>query len=140
MESIDPRSFRGHGERALWVASLQQSIDDIADEPRGSIEYDDATAFFTGGGEWALSRSAVAGHIDLHPDDLERCGRRCIAARRIADGLPIEIIRAKAPVARVAPLPMLKAIPTSVQQPVVRKKPQLDKKQWFAQFMAQRAA
>jgi hypothetical protein len=133
MDSTDPRLSRGPGERALWVASLQQSIDDIADEPLGSTEYDDAAAFFTGGGEWALSRSAVAGHIDLHPDDLERCGRRCIAARRVAEGLPIEI-------APRAPLPRLEAIPAPVQQPTVRKKPHQDKSRWFAQFMGKRAA
>jgi hypothetical protein len=140
MDITDPRSSRGHGERALWVASLQQSIDDIADEPLGSTEYGDAAAFFTGGGEWAISRSAVAGHIDLHSDDLERCGRRCIAARRVAEGLPIEIIRAKAPAVPMASLPMLEAIPAPVRRPVVREKPRHDKRRWFSQFMGRRTS
>jgi len=53
----DYGSRRGHGERALWSAVVQQAIDDAMDEPVGSQIYTEALAFFTHDGDWAQSRA-----------------------------------------------------------------------------------
>jgi hypothetical protein len=91
--------------------------------------------FMTAGGEWGLSRLTIAGHIDLHPDDLERCGRRCIATRRVAEGLPVEIIKTQAAPQEV-PFPRPQAIPA----PVKRERLKRDRNWWIAKFMAHAAA
>ncbi len=78
----------GSGYRALWGAAVLQAKEDVERQPFNSIAYDQAVAFFVGGGAWAESRSALADCLDVHPDDIERVGRRCIAARRKLDGLP----------------------------------------------------
>jgi hypothetical protein len=46
---------------------------------------------FTGGGEWSHGRINIADFLGLHSDELERCGRRLIAARREKEGLPSEV-------------------------------------------------
>jgi hypothetical protein len=138
MSDTDAPTHPGHGERALWIAVVLRAVADIASEPLGSVEYNDATVFFTAGGEWAFSRSAVAGHVDLHPDDLERAGRRCIAARRAAEGMPVEILPTKVSPPQ-GPLPRLEAIPPREKlsrQPRERR----DRHWWIAKFMAQHAA
>ena len=81
---------RSQGGRALWSAVVLQAKSDIETEPMDSVDYAQAVAFFTGGGEWAHGRANVADFLDLHPDDLERCGRRWIAARRRQEGLSPE--------------------------------------------------
>jgi len=58
----------GQGERALWSAVVQQAIDDVMDEPIGSLIYDDAVAFFTHTGEWAVSRTHIADELGIHAD------------------------------------------------------------------------
>jgi len=75
------------GYRQLWVAVVLQAQDDIKSEPLDSINYLQAVSFFTGGGEWAHTRAAISDHLNLHPDDLERCGRKYINARRAEAGL-----------------------------------------------------
>jgi hypothetical protein len=74
--------------RALWAAVVLEARDDIAAEPIGSVRYSEAVSFFTGGGEWAQSRADIAGMVELHGDDLRRCGERWIRARRLKEGLP----------------------------------------------------
>jgi hypothetical protein len=74
--------------RALWSAVVRQAREDIANEPMGSLEYEEAVAFFTGGGEWARSRGDVADCIELHPDDLAHAGQHWIEERRQAAGIP----------------------------------------------------
>ncbi len=58
-----------------------QAREDILHSPIGSIEYSQAVAFFTSGGEWSKIRTAVGDFLELHTDDLVRCGNRCIAER-----------------------------------------------------------
>src|SRR5664279_3905972 len=86
----DHGSRRGHGERALWVAVVQQAIDDVAEERIGSLDWDEAVAFFTHAGDWAAARAGVADMLDMHADDLAHVGRRLIAERRIREGLEAE--------------------------------------------------
>jgi hypothetical protein len=96
--------------RALWSAAVMQAKADVEHQPFESIGYDQAVAFFIGGGAWAESRLALADCLELHPGDLERVGRRCIAARRQLEGLPPE----PAGLQRAVPL----AISTGVILPV----------------------
>ncbi|MEA2738406.1 MAG: hypothetical protein QOH05_1713 [Acetobacteraceae bacterium] len=85
--------------RALWIQVITQAKDDLDGEPCNSILYDQAAAFFVGGGQWAESRADIADLLGMHPDDLVRSGRRWIAERRQRDGLPPELTprRAAAP-------------------------------------------
>jgi len=107
---------RGHGERALWSAVVQQAIDDVMDGPTGSLIYDGAVAFFTHGGDWAMARADIADELGIHPDDLARAGRQIIAARRVSEGLPAETPvvlpqPARRPCKRhTGPLPRLEAV------------------------------
>jgi hypothetical protein len=134
MPQEDAISHQTHGERALWTAVVLQSIHDL-DHERHSTEYTDAVAFFTGTGEWRRSRTDIADRIGVHADDLERCGRRLIDARRIAGVLPVQ----------VAPLPSLvvAAVPIVVPEPVKsprRVKPTKDRNWWISRFLATQAA
>ena len=109
------------GSRALWSAVVLQAKGDIEAEPINSVEYAQAVAFFTGGGEWAHGRANIADFLDIHPDDLERCGRRWIAARRQQEGLPAEtprLLHAAQPTRLKAPLNLagLVAIPALSQR------------------------
>src|SRR5664279_2250823 len=109
-------SVRGHSERALWVAVVQQAIDDVADERIGSLDWDEAVAFFTHAGDWAAARTGVADMLELHPDDLVRVGRRLIAERRVSEGLEAETPLVLPHAARrvvtrhTGPLPRLEAV------------------------------
>jgi hypothetical protein len=100
-------------DRALWSMVILQARDDLADEPIGSIEYENAISFFTAAfGPWAQSREAIADQLGFHADDIERLGRTVIAARRAAEGLPPEAPSVESkPAAQPAPLPALVAIP-----------------------------
>ncbi|MBN8903436.1 MAG: hypothetical protein BGO51_27890 [Rhodospirillales bacterium 69-11] len=62
-----------------------QALDDIRCEPRSSLDHLQAVSFFLAGGEWAKARAAIADQLGLHPDDLERAGRMCVAARDTAE-------------------------------------------------------
>jgi hypothetical protein len=44
-------------------------------------------AFFIGAGDWVQNRTAIGDYLNLHRDDLEKAGRRCINKRRVAEGL-----------------------------------------------------
>jgi len=76
--------------RLLWSQVILQAKDDLDNEPRGSVLYDQATAFFVARGEWAESRAIIADCLQMHPDDWYRCGKRWIAERRTRDGLSSE--------------------------------------------------
>jgi hypothetical protein len=74
--------------RLLWAQVVLQAKADLENEPIGSILFDQAAAFFVSRGEWAVSRATVADCLEMHPDDLYRCGERWIAERRQREGLP----------------------------------------------------
>jgi len=71
--------------RVLWAQVVLQAKEDLVEEPIGSLLYNDAKAFFLSGGEWARSRTNIADCLEMHPDDLGRCGKRWIAERRARD-------------------------------------------------------
>ena len=73
--------------RSLWVAVVLQAKSDIETEPLGSLDFTQAVAFFIGSGQWVQNRAVIGDYLDLHRDDLEKLGRRCINARRAAEGL-----------------------------------------------------
>lgn len=96
--------------RLLWVQVVLQAKSDLENAPIGSILFDQAAAFFVGRGEWAVSRATVADCLEMHPDDLYRCGERWIAERRQREGLPPVVVAA--PQARTPrALPRLEAFP-----------------------------
>lgn len=104
------------GYQLLWIAVVQQALDDVACAPRRSSEYDDAVAFFSRTeGSWAVARAEVADHLKCHPDAIIRAGRAAIAARRSADGLPPDqpqpAPKPKPKPPQVAPKPGLKPKP-----------------------------
>jgi hypothetical protein len=96
--------------RLLWAQVVLQAKADLENEPIGSIIFNQAAAFFVSRGEWAESRLIVADCLDMHPDDLKRCGERWIADRRRREGLPPEPEKAPRP-AGAHPLPRLVASP-----------------------------
>lgn len=79
--------------RSLWSAVVLQAIEDIETQPMQSLVFADAVAFFTRSGSWAESRSTIADFLDMHRDELEAIGRRCIDARRTREELPPEARR-----------------------------------------------
>jgi hypothetical protein len=96
--------------RLLWVQVVLQAKSDLENEPIGSILFDQAAAFFVGRGDWAVSRANVADCLEMHPDDLYRCGERWIAERRQLEGLPPQPAaepKSKTPLV----LPHLQALP-----------------------------
>ncbi len=98
--------------RVLWAQVVLQAKADLENEPIGSIIFNQAAAFFVSRGEWAESRLIVADCLDMHPDDLRRCGERWIAERRRREGLepePKPEPRSQQPV----PLPRLVALPAA---------------------------
>jgi hypothetical protein len=74
--------------RLLWIQVVLQAKADLENEPIGSVVYDQAAAFFVSRGDWAISRATVADCLDMHPDELYRCGERWITQRRQREGLP----------------------------------------------------
>jgi len=96
--------------RVLWAQVVLQAKADLEHEPVDSILYNQAAAFFVSGGDWAVSRATVADCLDMHPDDLYRCGERWIADRRARDGLPPSP-KKTAPAQNRGPLPRLVALP-----------------------------
>jgi hypothetical protein len=110
--------------RDLWVAVVLQAKDDIENEPLHSINFTQAVAFFIGSGEWVKNRTAIGDYLDLHRDDLEKMGRRCINARRVSEGLAPLLPRQPWPVAARAlrpvgqrPVPQAPSLTQRRQQP-----------------------
>ncbi len=85
--SGDSPHQRSSSCRALWAAVVLQAQEDIRSEPLDSVNYAQAVHFFIGAREWADARARISDHLDMHRDDLEACGRRCINERRAAEGL-----------------------------------------------------
>jgi hypothetical protein len=113
--------------RLLWAQVVLQAKADLENEPIGSIIYNQAAAFFVSRGEWAESRLIVADCLDMHPDDLKRCGERWIADRRRREGLAPEPEQAPRS-AQARPLPRLVASPAREKigrkaRPAVRSNP-----------------
>ncbi len=79
--------------RALWSSVVLQAIEDIETQPMQSLVFADAVAFFTRPGSWAESRSTIADFLDMHRDELEAIGRRCIDSRRFSEDLQTEARR-----------------------------------------------
>jgi hypothetical protein len=105
-----PKIETQHAYRVLWAQVVLQAKADLENEPIGSILFNQAAAFFVSRGEWAESRVVVADCLEMHPDDLTRCGERWIADRRRREGLepePKRVSRAAEPVQ----LPRLVAVP-----------------------------
>ncbi len=99
--------------RVLWAQVVLQAKADLENEPIGSILFNQAAAFFVSRGEWAESRAIVADCLEMHPDDLCRCGERWIADRRQREGLPPEPPRDLRPQPPLQ-LPRLVATPAPV--------------------------
>ena len=76
--------------RILWAQVVLQAKADLENEEIGSILYNQAAAFFVSRGEWAESRLIIADCLEMHPDDLTKCGERWIAERRAKEGLAPE--------------------------------------------------
>ena len=85
-EPISPElSYRG-----LWTSVVLQAVEDIVSQPMQSLDFADAVAFFTRSGPWAGSRAIIADFLDMHRDELEGIGRRCINTRIAREGMPSE--------------------------------------------------
>jgi hypothetical protein len=97
--------------RILWAQVVLQAKADLENEPIGSILFNQAAAFFVSRGDWAESRLIVADCLNMHPDDLSRCGERWIAERRRREGLAPEPARAPSSQQQTSPLPRLVALP-----------------------------
>ena len=104
--------------RVLWAQVVLQAKADLENEPIGSILFNQAAAFFVSRGEWAESRAIVADCLEMHPDDLCRCGERWIADRREREGLPPEAPRDLRP---QAPLQLPKLVVTPAPAPAAPK-------------------
>ena len=82
----DRNSASGDSQyRSLWVAVVLQAKSDIETELLDSLDFIQAVAFFIGSGQWVQNRAVIGDYLDLHRDDLEKLGRRCINARRAAE-------------------------------------------------------
>jgi hypothetical protein len=123
--------------RNLWVAVVLQAKEDVENAPLHSIDFAQAVAFFIGSGDWVQNRTAIGDYLDLHRDDLERMGRRCINQRRVSEGLqpllpqqpwPVRARVSKAeeqrPEPKAASLPLLLSPPRhQIQPPLSRVNP-----------------
>ena len=135
MPQNDPKTYRGaQGDRALWSAVVQQAMDDLNEAPFGSTDHATAVAFFIGGGDWRQSRTDIADRIGIHADDLERCGRRLIEARRVAAGIPAVPSQLAPAPAQAAPVPVL--VVRQLCKPRIAR-PVKDRNWWIAKFMAE---
>jgi hypothetical protein len=86
--------------RLLWLAVLQQAVDDLESAGLESHWYREAAAFFSGSGIWREARATIADFTGFHPDELTASGLRIIARRRAERGVPAEDPRP-----RLSPLP-----------------------------------
>ena len=99
------------GERALWSAVVAQAVEDLMLTGLHSLEFAAAVSFFVSGGEWLQSRREIADMLDLHPDDLERLGRKQLLTRVKANNLSIADIPGLGPKAPPVPRPRDKPRP-----------------------------
>jgi hypothetical protein len=87
-----------------------QAIEDIENQPMQSAAFDEAVAFFTRSGSWAESRTMIGDFLELHRDDLEIIGQRCIDARVRREQLPPEARRRSADAPSATPLKLARLI------------------------------
>jgi hypothetical protein len=105
-------------DRALWVAVMAQTRDDIADEPFGSTEYRQAEAFLTADSAyWHEARAQVTAHLGVHGDDICRAGMRWCNARRLKEGFPPLATRPAHTSAMGSRLPTRRALSPTVAAP-----------------------
>jgi hypothetical protein len=71
-------AIHDRSHRQLWSAVVLQAKEDVQDAPLDSVTFAQAISFFTGSGEWIEARRMIIDFLELHPDDLEAIGRRCI--------------------------------------------------------------
>jgi hypothetical protein len=81
------------GYRALWSSVVLQALQDIESQPIESAAFAEAVAFFTRSGAWAEARTMIGDFLELHRDELESIGRRCIDARHARDRSAAETLR-----------------------------------------------
>jgi hypothetical protein len=81
------------GYRALWSSVVLQALEDIENQPVQSAAFAEAVAFFTRSGAWAEARTMIGDFLELHRDELESIGRRCIDARHARDKLTAGTLR-----------------------------------------------
>src|ERR1700759_2781851 len=108
--------------RHLWSAVVLQAKDDVENQPLDSIEFTQAVAFFIGSGDWVQNRTAIGDFLNLHRDDLEKAGRRCINRRRVSAALEPLLPKHPWPTTARAPAPVrergvLASSPESDEEP-----------------------
>jgi hypothetical protein len=103
-------SGRQAGYRALWSAVVLQALQDIESQPIQSVAFAEAVAFFTRSGAWAEARTMIGDFLELHRDELESIGTRCIEARHTSDSLAAETLRRSTDVLRDSPLRLARLI------------------------------
>jgi hypothetical protein len=74
--------------RALWAAVVLQAKEDVQNAPFDSLIYNDAEAFFVGGGDWRYSRAHAAEQLDIDPERLAELGRSWVSQRRLSENAP----------------------------------------------------
>ncbi len=115
--------------RHLWSAVVLQARDDIENQPLNSVEFSQAVAFFIGSGDWVQNRTAIGDFLNLHRDDLEKAGRRCINKRRVSEGLEPLLARQPWPTPARTPRAVehqLEAQPASPPSPLQPMPPQVN--------------
>jgi hypothetical protein len=105
----EPGSPQLH-HRGLWSSVVLQAIEDIENQPMRSTAFDEAVAFFTRSGSWAESRTMIGDFLELHRDDLETIGQRCIDARVTREELPPGARHRSADAPCVTPLKLARLI------------------------------
>lgn len=128
---------------ALWASVVQQALEDVDYEQLHSVIWNQACAFFVDGGTWAEGRQNIADILGVHPDEIERAGRRTINARLLKEGLPplqprpavsrTPKRRVPEPVAVPKPrlvMPRLVAVPGPEPEPIRRHQPGSWRKRW----------
>jgi hypothetical protein len=89
--------------RALWAAVVLQAKEDVRNAAFDSLIYNDAEAFFVGGGDWRYSRAHAAEQLDMEPERLAKLGRSWVNKRRLAENAPA---RDAKPAVQYTPMPM----------------------------------
>ena len=99
------------GYRALWSSVVLQALEDIESQPIESAAFAEAVAFFTRSGAWAEARTMIGDFLELHRDELESIGRRCIDARHARDRSAAETLRRSTNMRYDSPLRLARMVP-----------------------------
>jgi hypothetical protein len=70
-----------------------QALQDIESQSIQSAVFAEGVEFFTRSGAWAEARTMIGEFLELHRDELESIGRRCVDARHVRDKLAAETLR-----------------------------------------------